>query len=341
MELLAKLYNIHSKSGNERMMTEFVAKCCANLGAKTRIDEHGNVLAVKGSNDTYPCVVAHLDQVQSHHSPDFRLKMQGDVIYAFSESYRSQQGLGADDKNGVWVALKALARFDTLKVAFFTGEEVGCVGSSAVDMDFFSDCRFVLQCDRKGSSDFITTASCVELCGDDFVEAAGIGNFGYKTASGLMTDVMSLKERGLGVACCNISCGYYNAHTDNEVTVVSELKNCFELVCSIIEKCTDVYPHEYVDKYAGYKGYNCRSFLGDDYYYKHQSCNGTISLQEDDDENLEETDLVYDIYEQLGWCPDMRFKFYWKYYGKFWGIRKKRTKEIFDRVKDEVMATMV
>ena len=45
-------------------------------------------------------------------------------------------------------------------------------------MKFFDDCRFVLQCDRKGNSDFITNASCTELCSDDFLKDANISKFG-------------------------------------------------------------------------------------------------------------------------------------------------------------------
>lgn len=345
MELLSKLYEIHSKSGNERIMTEFVAKCCANLGAKTRIDENGNVLAIKGASDTYPCVVAHLDQVQSQHAHDFKLRMEGNIIYAFSERSRGQQGLGADDKNGIWVALKALARFDVLKVAFFVGEEIGCVGSSKVDMKFFDDCRFVLQCDRKGGSDLITTASWVELCGDDFVDAVKPEDFGYKTTTGLMTDVMELKERGLNVACCNISCGYYHPHTDNEVTDISELKNCFNFVCSIIKNCTEVYNHTFTRKWEPKKSTYHRSFLGDDDYDYYNSYYGdyygnrkSSVIEEEEDEELMylEDEVMTDCYSQLDWYPKMSFRTYWKNYGKAWGLKKRRTKEIFDEVKRDL-----
>ena len=35
--------------------------------------------------------------------------------------------------------------------------------------------------------------------------------------NGLMTDILALKEKGLEVSCINVSCGYYNAHTDEEI----------------------------------------------------------------------------------------------------------------------------
>ena len=337
MELLSKLYQIHSKSGNERMMTEFVAKCCANLGAKVNIDEHGNVYAAKGESDTYPCVVAHLDQVQTQHAHDFTLKMQGDVIYAFSESFRGQQGLGADDKNGIWCAIKALARFDVLKVAFFVGEEIGCVGSSKADIDVFTDCRFVLQCDRRGSSDLIINASGTELCSEAFVKDVLAVDFGYKTTSGMMTDVMELKQRGLAVSCCNISCGYYNAHTDSEVTVVSELVNCFKLVCSIIERCTDVYPHEYVAPKWESKSCYGRSLLGDDYYGSYYGYYGTsLSDKKKADDTGIENDMMCDMWDILQMDPEITFADYWKDNGQFWGVKKRRAKKLFNELREEL-----
>lgn len=67
------------------------------------------------------------------------------------------------------------------------------------------------------------------------------------------TDVEVLKERGLSVSAVNISCGYYNPHTDDEITVKRDLEKCWKLVQHIIEDCTEVYPHEVGEN--GYFGY--------------------------------------------------------------------------------------
>ena len=39
----------------------------------------------------------------------------------------------------------------------------------------------------------------------------------------MMTDVLELKEKGLKVSCLNLSCGYYEPHTDHEFTVKKDL----------------------------------------------------------------------------------------------------------------------
>lgn len=138
-------------------------------------------------------------------------------------------------------------------------EEVGCIGSSQADITFFDDCRFVLQADRKGHSDFITTVGWSPLCSEEFINDCQIEKFGYKEATGMITDVGELKHQGLPISVANISCGYYEPHTDNEFTVKADLLNCLALVEHIIENCQKVYPHknqylwnydnDYIDEY--------------------------------------------------------------------------------------------
>jgi len=261
MKLLKQLYCIYSKSRKECDMVEFIIDWLyAHLPeVEVEMDKLGNLYITKGKAALYPTIVAHLDQVQWNHSNDFRVEETDDILFGWSRKNKRFEGLGADDKNGIWVGLKCLQKFDVLKVAFFVGEEIGCVGSSDADMSFFVDSRFVLQCDRRGGGDLITIASNTELCGSDFIKDTDYELFGYKKENGMMTDVLTLKENGLSVSCVNISCGYYEPHTDREYTIKSELLNCLAFVEHIIENCKGEYKHEcrYVySSYTGYTGYN-------------------------------------------------------------------------------------
>lgn len=244
MELLKQLYNISAPSNKEDAMREFIMGYVGEK-AKLTTDKAGNVYITKGDAVNYPCIVAHMDEVHKKHTRNFRLIEADDIIMGYDVKECDNTGIGADDKNGIWVALRCLERFPIIKVAFFVGEEIGCVGSRSADMDFFNDVRFVLQCDRKGSGDFITNAGGVELCSDEFAKVVNPTVWGYKKESGLQTDVMALKQRGLEVSCCNISCGYYEAHTKREYTIFSELQHCLDFVCHIIEDLPDVYNHSY------------------------------------------------------------------------------------------------
>ena len=266
MELLKSLYEIHSPSGGEKKLKKFIKKWVSTNIPDVIIehDNSGNVYFTRGESDTYPVVVAHLDQVQKKHEKDFKAIIADDIIIGYSPSAQEMRGLGADDKNGLWIGLKCLETFDVIKVAFFVGEEIGCVGSSQCRMGFFADARFVVEADRRGSGDLITEISGYNIASEAFLNAIDYESFGYKETSGLMTDVLELTERGVGVSCINMSCGHHDPHTDNEFTVISELLNALDLVEHIITTCTDVYAHqaEYKWKSNYYGGYGCGGYSG-------------------------------------------------------------------------------
>ena len=246
-KLLKQLYKIHSKSGFEGEIITFICKWTSKNVPNSNIDldwNTGNIYITKGTSNDYPCIVAHLDQVQEHHPTDFIAIETRELIFGYSPKERKFCGLGADDKNGIWLALKCLQRFDEIKVAFFVGEEVGCIGSSKANMDFFDDCRFVIQPDRRGSNDLVTSISGLTLCSDEFIKDIHPEKFGYKETDGLMTDIEQLKEQGLNVSCVNLSCGYYEPHTDNEYTSKKDLLNCLRFIEHIITNCKKTYRHK-------------------------------------------------------------------------------------------------
>lgn len=268
MKLLRELYKIHSPSGEEKKMKRFLCwwlkENCPS--ATVMKDEKGNLYVEKGESETYPCVVAHIDQVQRIHSKDFEVYQTDDLVFGYSKVNKRFEGLGADDKNGIWVCLKCLEKFDTIKVAFFVEEETGCQGSSQAVMAFFDNCRFILESDRKGGDDLITNiGGWTQLCSEEFLAAIGFEKFGYREEIGMTTDVGELKERGLSICALNISCGYYNPHTSEEFTIKSELDNCLALVEHIIETCTDVYKHEFYDDW-GYYGSSHRDEEYDEFF---------------------------------------------------------------------------
>ena len=248
VDLLKELYTIFSPSGDTKKMRRFLKRAIKARGGDVVQDKKGNLLVTKGKADTYPCLAAHIDQVRNHtHPKDFQVLQVDNILMGWSTKLKQQCGLGADDKNGVFICLNALEKYDNIKIAFFVDEEVGCCGSEAVDMSFFDDCRFVIEPDRREGHDFISCMSGVDVCSDDFVNASGFGDFGYKFDEGSVTDVLTLLERGLKISCLNLSCGYYNPHTDQEVTDIYELENCQNLVFHMVDTMTDVYLFEYND----------------------------------------------------------------------------------------------
>lgn len=243
LELLKALYSVHSPSMQEKKMRRFLKRYITDNvpSACIKQDENGNLLVTKGEAERYPCLCAHMDQVQDFHPKDFVCIEDHGVIFGYSPKTHKQCGLGADDKNGIFVALTCLQKYDALKCAFFVGEEIGCVGSSAADVSFFDDCIFCAQIDRRGNSDMVTKISWQDLCSDEFVADVNCTAWGYRISDGLSTDVAALRGNGVTAACVNLSCGYYEPHTDREFTVIEDLQKCYAFVCHLIKDCTGDY----------------------------------------------------------------------------------------------------
>jgi hypothetical protein len=273
MKLFKKLAAIHSGTYHEDKLIKYIMRWVKSSVKNVTIEyDHvnNNLYFTKGVSDTYPCIVAHLDQVQQPYPEDIQIIETEDVIFSYSPSQRSTCGLGGDDKCGIWIALKLLQAHDVIKVAFFAGEEHGCIGSREAHMEFFDDVRFVIEPDRRGNSDLIV---CIDdyLCSDEFLEDIDYEKFGLQQTRGLMTDVNELKGNGLKVSCINVSCGYYEPHTEHEFVVKVDMENTLNFCDHVVRKCKKVYPHEsmMVNDYRNFR-YNFfdDGFDDDDYNYK-------------------------------------------------------------------------
>lgn len=235
MERLIALYNIASPSGREKAMIKCILSELKRMNVSYTLDKLGNIYAVKGRKSTYPCVVAHTDEVHTRKTGTYGAYVVNDsMIVGYHFKQKRMTGIGADDKNGIWICLKCLEEFKVMKCVFFVREETGCIGSRRADMSFFSDCRYVLQCDRKGNRDLITRINGTQLCSDEFLKAISPERFGYFATQGLSTDVQTLRQNGLEISCVNISCGYYEPHTDREYTIIDDLYKCYRFVRHII-----------------------------------------------------------------------------------------------------------
>ena len=238
MEILKQLYKISSKSGMEDRIKSFVLGSVNDVDLKVDTDDIGNLFITKGIADTYPCVAAHLDEI--HDPCEREIVIEGDKMFTVNRLW-NRVGCGADDKNGLWVIINLLHSEPILKVALFvqeerTGDIPGCRGARACDLSFFSDVKFVLECDRKGCSDVVYIGKDETLlCERDFIPQNLLDYYGYEMVRGGKTDVVELKMRGLEIPMCNIGCGYYDAHKNSEYIMFSELQNCLSFVRDIIQ----------------------------------------------------------------------------------------------------------
>lgn len=260
--LISTLY-VQTKTYNTTEMQEFIINFCENLDVKL-INDAGNIYITKGESDTYPCIVAHTDTVHDLVA-FFEIYKSGNRLFSIDGDSMERVGIGGDDKVGVFVALEMLLTQEYCKVAFFKDEEHGCLGSREADMEFFDDVCFVLQCDRAGYNDFIHEINFVELYDNAFSEAISpiLTKYKRKEKCGGLTDVMQLKENGLKVCCANMSCGYYDPHTDNEFVDIDDVNSTLKLVEELFDLLKHrVWEHE-VDVelvYNRWYGGNIRTF---------------------------------------------------------------------------------
>ena len=248
-ELLIKILNWQSESRKEEQqiipnLIEYLSTAFHKNEIKVENDTHGNVFVTKGKADLYPCIVSHLDQVHKF-AENKKIIKNGDYLLAFDG--HKQVGTGGDDLVGVFMCLSFLKSVDNIKVAFFVAEEVGCVGSNACDLNFFSDCMFIGQADRRGNTDFIDYSNGVKLFDNEFADFVSpiIKKYNYSFTSGTSTDAGCLSKRNVGIACFNISSGYYLAHYSTEYVSITDVKRCYDIIAEIIKTADKQFNYTY------------------------------------------------------------------------------------------------
>ena len=248
MQLLKQLYAIHCPTGFEWPMIQFVREYVSKhiREATVRLDKLGNLYITKGEAGAgYPTLACHLDQVQTIHSDDFCVKEEDGKLYGWSEANQLREGLGADDKNGIWVCLRCLEECPRLKVFMAVGEEKGCIGSNRADMSFFNDSLYVLEPDCKGGTEIHTNLRSIPCASEDFNEALQAEDNGFTITDGKTSDIFALTLNGIGVSCANIPAGYHLPHKDDEYTVIAELEHTLSYIKALIMGISQRYPHHY------------------------------------------------------------------------------------------------
>ena len=136
-KLLYSLLAIESESHDSSVMEAFILSYARRRRWDIATDHLGNIYLTKGRAEVFPCIVAHMDTVHAITGESITpVTIEGRVT-GMHASTMQQTGIGGDDKCGLYCALEIMGKLPACKAAFFVDEEVGCLGSSAADMDFF------------------------------------------------------------------------------------------------------------------------------------------------------------------------------------------------------------
>lgn len=200
---------------------------------------------VYGEGDIPVMLVAHLDTVHRELPYHIYFDKEQDVMW-------SPEGIGGDDRCGVYSILKILENYKPY-VLFLEDEEIGCVGATkATKVLDMPDINFIIELDRKGIND------CVFYdCGNkDFQKY--IESFGFKTKDGSFSDIVELSD-AWDIASVNLSIGYFNEHTFSETIHTKLMQLTINKVKKILEDVkkhpNEFYEYDKTSRWVYYTNY--------------------------------------------------------------------------------------
>lgn len=198
-------------------------------------------------------LVAHLDTVHKTPVQTICRSEDGNILM-------SPEGIGGDDRCGVYALLEVYRKAETKPWLLFTcDEEIGGYGAEHFCKDFrdnqfpneLKTIKLIIEIDRKGSQDAVYyDCDCPEL--ETYITTKG-----FQTDFGTFSDICLISPT-MGIASVNLSSGYYNAHTLHEYIVMPEIENTITKVSEIVSESTaDTFP---VYKYKEHKRNKFYSF---------------------------------------------------------------------------------
>jgi len=192
-------------------------------------------------------LVAHLDTVHASMPTHIFHDKNQNVLW-------SPEGLGADDRAGVWAILQLITAKQKPYILFTTQEEVGGKGASIVIKEIIEapPVNMLIEFDRKGHND----AVFYDCDNPEFTSY--IEKYGFVKNYGSFSDI-SIICPAWGIAGVNLSSGYYNAHTKNEYLNLDELNDVIRRVRNMFNSLPSK-QFEYIEevkfygKYGSYYG---------------------------------------------------------------------------------------
>lgn len=201
-------------------------------------------------------LVAHMDTVHTE---------QCKKIIHDGNKLSSPQGIGGDDRCGIYIIMNLVKEFNC-SVLLCEDEECGGIGAKKftkatyttknadgkdVEVKYIDtlDVNYMIEFDRKGNNDAVFY-SCDNKDFTNFVT----DSTGYKFAYGSYSDISTLMPAAK-LAAVNLSSGYYNAHQTSEYVMYDEMMDTVEAGRALIKaECNE--PFKYIAKSYSYTNPN-------------------------------------------------------------------------------------
>lgn len=207
-------------------------------------------------------LTAHMDTVHKETCRNIYVEnRQGKTVLS------SPQGIGGDDRCGVWMIYMILTRTKYRpSILFCEDEEIGGVGSDKFVkakykgdflVDDLQELKYLIELDRANDKDAVYYD-----CGNAEFMKYIEDTIGYTEAYGSFSDISHLSP-ACDVASVNLSCGYYKAHTLQEYVVFDEMYATYKAVKKLLSKANECEKFDY--KEVTYYSNNYFNY-GYDYY---------------------------------------------------------------------------
>lgn len=207
---------------SEKSLVKSMPNVLKNYYPKDKVINTPDYIYAMG--DIPVALVAHLDTVHRENVQQLYHDVKKGVLW-------SPQGIGADDRAGVFAILKILEAGYRPSVIFCTKEESGGIGAAAFASDVpkpLVKTNYLIELDRQGSVD------CVFYDYDNPEFEAFINNFGFITDWGTFSDIAIIGPEWK-VPSVNLSIGYLNEHTKSETLHYVNMFDTIEKVKKILD----------------------------------------------------------------------------------------------------------
>lgn len=232
-------------------------------------------------------LVAHMDTVFKFPVSNLYYDTKKEVLW-------SPEGLGADDRAGVFAIIKILQSDLRPSVILTTDEEKGGIGASKLSDKKcpIKGLKYMIELDRRGKDD------CVfyDCYNEEFIDY--VERFGFKEQWGSFSDISFLMEawKTCGV---NLSVGYFDEHSVSETLHLKYLFKTIEKVKVMLQE-TDIPEFEYRELVYDYSKLGMLSPYSSYATVYGQHCSGCKNLYSE-----------YDLFPAKGadgltkyFCPD-------------------------------------
>jgi len=244
LDLLKKIIRMNKKDLFDFLETE-LAQVYKNIDTN---GELRNFLFCAGEEPVM--VVAHLDTVFEDFPKLSSTNSTNDLwgIYDFYQTatefkkiYHDQvqgvmwspDGLGADDRVGVFMILSLVRAGARPSILFTTDEESGSASGYDFALQYkhkFQNygIKYLMELDRSGVND------CVFYKCDNPDFTKYIEGYGFKTATGSFTDISVICPI-IKIAGVNLSVGYWNEHSKTEMIDLFTMSKNFDIIYKMIK----------------------------------------------------------------------------------------------------------